>query len=114
MFSDVQWMEGLNSLVKLIGNRAPNISLELLSSRISLKKRMGIGRRGSDLRYSSIAPRLQDIVMECVQAADKETLKEVGAMTRWAPPDRQLVQIPTPDEVKKVKLVKDAVCAIQL
>lgn len=103
MFSDVQEMEGLNSLVKLIGNRAPNISLELLSSRISLKKRMGIGRRGSDLRYSSIAPQLQDIVMECVQAADKETLKEVGAITRWAPPDKLLALLPTPDEVKKVK-----------
>ena len=34
----VQEIEGCNNLIKLQGTRAPNISLELLSARVGLKK----------------------------------------------------------------------------
>jgi hypothetical protein len=36
--SDIQCLEGVNSMVKCIGNRAPNMSLALLASRIVSKK----------------------------------------------------------------------------
>ena len=34
----VQEVEGCNSLIKIAGNRCPNISIELLSARVGLKK----------------------------------------------------------------------------
>eukprot|EP00959_Pyramimonas_sp_CCMP1952_P164666 3441902-Pyramimonas_sp.AAC.1 len=37
-FGDTQEIEGCNSIVKHVGRLAPNISLPLLSSRITIKK----------------------------------------------------------------------------
>ncbi|CAE7519101.1 unnamed protein product, partial [Symbiodinium microadriaticum] len=40
-YGETQSIEGLNSIVKLLGRRAPNISLELLSSRLTIKRLLG-------------------------------------------------------------------------
>ena len=37
----IEELEGLNNLIKLQGNRSPNISLELLDARMCNKKRVG-------------------------------------------------------------------------
>ena len=41
MYAETQAVEGLNSIVKLLGRRCPNISLELLSSRLTIKHLLG-------------------------------------------------------------------------
>lgn len=42
-YVDVQGNEGVNALLKSIKDKAPNISLPLLSSRVVLKKELGVG-----------------------------------------------------------------------
>ena len=39
--ANIEELEGLNNLIKLQGNRSPNISLELLDARMCNKKRLG-------------------------------------------------------------------------
>ena len=43
LLADSAELEGYNSLLKVIGKRAPHISLELLDARVRLKKAMTYG-----------------------------------------------------------------------
>jgi hypothetical protein len=54
LFGDVELLEGVNSLIRINNNRAPNIGLPLLNSRIQLKKALGLGHRAGPTRWSAI------------------------------------------------------------
>ena len=70
IFGDVQACESMNSMVKLQCERSPNISLELLSSRLALKKNLfdDPDFKGKDRRTmrTTCMARAASIVNECV------------------------------------------------
>jgi hypothetical protein len=45
--ADVQELEGVNSMIKGINSRCPNLTLPLLDARIKIKKALGFGARGA-------------------------------------------------------------------
>ena len=63
---DTQEVEGTNSLVKIMGERCPNISLELLSSRICMRKALCQGARGAASSWNDVRPLATSIVDACV------------------------------------------------
>ena len=94
-YIETQSVEGLNSIVKLIGRRCPNISLELLSSRLTIKRMLGqadgvIGCRKKWSNIKAFAERkllqLTDHSTTCLQVLCDER--------RWATPES--VQIHKP------------------
>ena len=64
-WSDAQELEGMSSLVRINCNRAPSISLPLLSARLGAKKAMGIGAKGSNLRFNTIKPKAASVIDQC-------------------------------------------------
>lgn len=63
---DTQEIEGINSMIKMIGDRCPRIDILHLSSRIALKKSLGIGGSTAVKRWSKIqavaSPLLDEMV----------------------------------------------------
>lgn len=88
MPSDTQVIEGMNSIVKLIGRRCPNITLELLSARLVVKRFLSgassdgsVGRRR---KYSSIKGFAEEAVKELSQLSNP-ALSILANTERWAP-----------------------------
>ena len=85
---ETQSIEGLNSIVKLLGRRCPNISLELLSSRLTIKRLIGqsdAGVTGCRKRWSLIKAAAEREVLELSEhsGACMQVLCDAG---RWEPP----------------------------
>eukprot|EP00959_Pyramimonas_sp_CCMP1952_P276490 5779895-Pyramimonas_sp.AAC.1 len=49
--------EGTDSLIKRIATQCPNIGLPPLSSRVQIKKALGLGARGASSRWSQMRER---------------------------------------------------------
>ena len=65
---DNQDVEGLNSLIKFMGSRAPRISLELLSARISLKKALSMGSAEAQKQsWKNLRPIAEGVADVCAQ-----------------------------------------------
>ena len=84
--ADTQAVEGLNNALKAMITRAPQISQQLISARLSLRQTMGmIGIRGVKLpKYSQVKPLAESLL----DAAEKnfDAVGEVlGQEHRWAP-----------------------------
>ena len=86
MYVETQSVEGLNSIIRLQSKRCPNISLELLSSRLTIKRLIGQadGQTGCRKRWSKVKDlaateisSLCDHLSPCLQILD--------CPTRWAP-----------------------------
>ena len=86
LYAETQSIEGLNSVVKLLGRRAPNISLELLSSRLTIKRLLGQadGKTGCRKRWRDVKALAEREVM---QLSDFSTscLPVLADAERWAP-----------------------------
>lgn len=54
---DTQEIEGCNKLITSISSRCPNISLELLSSRVCMTKELMLGQRGVQHKWSAVQQR---------------------------------------------------------
>ena len=84
-YGETQSIEGLNSIVKLLGRRAPNISLELLSSRLTIKRLLGQadGATGCRKSFKTIKNFAETAV---VQLAEYSTpaLSVLADIQRWA------------------------------
>ena len=85
-YAETQSIEGLNSIVKLLGRRCPSISLELLSSRLSVKRLIGQadGTTGCRKKWSAVK---QLAETEVVELADFATacLPVLADTGRWMP-----------------------------
>ena len=90
---DTQLVESINSIIRLIGNRSPNIDLETMSARITTKKALtpavSMNAQGSSVkRWSVVSTHARPLLMELTlagAAAYKEVLQKDG---RFAQPLR--------------------------
>jgi hypothetical protein len=64
---DVRVNEQYNSLIRQINERCRNLSLGLMAARINLKKWLGVGTRGANLRWSCIRPRAEVLLSQLMQ-----------------------------------------------
>ena len=88
MYVETQSVEGLNSIIRLQSKRCPNISLELLSSRLTIKRLIGQadGQTGCRKRWSTVKDlAATEVASLCDQATP--CLQVLACQTRWAPAD---------------------------
>ena len=82
---DTQEIEGINSIIRLVGNRCPRIRLSQLSARIVLKKSIGVDSLKNRKRWSSVkklaAPLFDDII-----ASNNRYMDVLGNLERWETP----------------------------
>ena len=87
--ADTQSVEGINSMVRVMSKRSPNISLELLASRLTIKRSLGLhqgaANSGTLLKFSNIKSSVESLVMELMD--HKVTcLSVLTDGQRWARP----------------------------
>ncbi|CAK0836755.1 unnamed protein product [Prorocentrum cordatum] len=69
--ADVRDNEQYNSLIRQMNMRCRNIGLPLMSSRINVKKWLGVGTRGASMRWSSIKPRAEALLRQLLPFAEQ-------------------------------------------
>ena len=96
MYAETQAVEGLNSIIKLMGRRSPNISLELLSSRLTIKHMLGqaTGVTGCGKKFSAIKAVAEKEITELSDFAIP-SMAVLADAARWAPV--LALQFPGPD-----------------
>ena len=83
---DTQAIEGTNRLVTLIGDRTPNISIDLLSARVALKKALGLGKRKQAWKWKDVRPSAEETLHSVVPVCDSVEAESVlGDVERLAP-----------------------------
>ena len=84
--ADTQAIEGINSVIKLVGRRCPNISLELLSSRLTVRRSLsedGSMRRSK--KWSSIKT-TAEAMFQTIAGYNTATLAILADGSRWSTP----------------------------
>ena len=86
--AETQAVEGINSIVKLIGKRCPNISLELMSSRLVIKRHLSQsdGNLGCSKKWSNIKKHAESTV-NTLKPYSTAALAIMGDAQRWAVAD---------------------------
>ena len=84
-YAETQSIEGLNSIVKLMGRRCPNITLELLSSRLGIKRLIGQadGAIGCRKKFSAVKALAEREVSELASFSG-QTLAVLADGDRWS------------------------------
>ena len=84
-YAETQAIEGLNSIVKLLGRRCPSITLELLSSRLAIKRMIGQadGITGCRKKWSTVKALAEREVAELSQYAT-QALPVLADASRWS------------------------------
>lgn len=86
MAADTQAVEAVNSIIKLLGQRAPNISLELLSSRLTIKHFLshcdGSGKLGGKKKWKLVHRMLENEV-QILNSSSTATLAIMCEGDRW-------------------------------
>jgi hypothetical protein len=87
LFSDVQELEGVNSLVRVANTRCPNIGLPLLNARVALKKALGLGHAEASTRWTDIREPSRRLLQTLVNNADNagDVLNDAGYWTAPVP-----------------------------
>jgi hypothetical protein len=83
--SDTRANEQFNSLIRVINDRCRNIGLDTLDARCSIKKQLGVGTRGVNLRWSSIRPHASTVLVDAVQNFEQGS-QQAYADGRWLTP----------------------------
>ena len=94
MYVETQSVEGLNSIIRLQSKRSPNITLELLSSRLTIKRLIGQadGQTGCRKRWSTVKDlAATEVDSLCDQATP--CLQVLACQTRWAPADTIPIEV---------------------
>ena len=103
LYADTQCIEGLNSMIKIIGKRSPNISLELLSSRLTIKRALRLHQRTtSALKFSTFRPHAEELIAD-IMRFKVSCLAVLGDAQRWghATPINLQLDDNQPDQVPK-------------
>ena len=96
MLADVQAVEGLNSLIKAQVGKAPSISLELLSSRLTIKSGVGVGSKAANSqKWSTLRPSILRLHDECAALYDVARECVLSEDQRFAPICDADVSLPT-------------------
>ena len=82
---DTVEIEGVMSMISSACKRAPNSSLELLASRIVLRKRLGQGTAESTTRWSNIEAVAEDLLETCMRS-EAGSSDVLHLPDRWSPP----------------------------
>lgn len=96
---DVQLNESFNSGIKLQAERNPNISLELLSSRLSLKHALGCTFRPTAKARGDWRQKIGTVFQYCCQAEPSDATGIMHDTDRWASP-------PAPDSVPTDMMIR--------
>ncbi|CAE7248261.1 unnamed protein product [Symbiodinium sp. CCMP2456] len=83
---DTQAIEGINSVIKLVGRRCPNISLELLSARLAIKRALsedGSMRRSK--KWSKIRSSAEGL-LRTILGYNTAALAILSCRSRWSVP----------------------------
>ncbi|CAE7193638.1 unnamed protein product [Symbiodinium natans] len=84
-YAETQSIEGLNSIVKLLGRRCPNISLELLSSRLTIKRMIGQADGVTGCRKSwAVIKNLAESAVVDLAEHSTSSLAILANEARWA------------------------------
>ena len=95
-------IEGVMNLISSIVKRAPAIRLELLSSRVGLRKQIGQGHAGASAKWSCVKTDASALLRRCVESLP-EVPDVLATHARWTPPTRA---IPIQDYKEKVKYLQ--------
>ena len=93
-YAETQSIEGLNSIVKLLGRRAPGISLELLSSRLTIKRMLGQSNKctGCQKAWLAIKDFAEAQVLDLTEYSSS-SLPVLADSSRWAAAGSQTFQL---------------------
>ena len=69
--ADTRSNEQFNSLIRILNERARTIHLDLLDARCRIKKALGGGTRGVNMRWSKIRPAATTILEDCIAQYDE-------------------------------------------
>ena len=84
--ADTQAIEGINSVIKLVGRRCPNISLELLSSRLVIRRSLSeSGSMRRSKRWSAIKGTAESLLASIV-GFNTSALSILANDKRWSSP----------------------------
>ena len=84
--ADTQAIEGINSVIKLVGKRCPNISLELLSSRLVIRRSLSeSGSMRRNKKWSSIKG-VAEGLLASILGYNTAALSILANDTRWSSP----------------------------
>ena len=105
---DVQENEGVNSLIKILAERSPNISIALLSARVLLKKQMRLGSRDAVSGWKHVRDSARPVLQESIMHHAGATAI-MGEDSRWTSPCA-LPDLPSNERVrtKYTLLLEDA------
>ena len=90
-----QEIEGINAILKILITRAPSISLQLASARLTIRKALSlIGARGPEAhKWSVVEPLVNSILDDCVQySVEGRQLNDQER--RWADPTEKTISYP--------------------
>ena len=79
--AETQAIEGINSQLKIVSKRCPNISLELLSSRLLIKRHLGT--HAGSKKWSSVKP-FAEKTLAALTDHTTSSLGVLGDTDRWA------------------------------
>ena len=92
MTCDVQSNEGVNSIIKRMCQRSPSITLPLLSSRLLIKKSLGIAAAsGKEPRWSRARPTASAVIKTCISNYSMGQQVVATDAQRWSPPTANFV-----------------------
>ena len=98
MFTDVQAIEGLNNIIKLIQRRSPRVSLALMSSRILLKHQLK-DAEGGDSKWHEIKDAALSAYRTMLRGYS-ESDRVLGEPGRWSPPSAAN-DLPSDDQIER-------------
>jgi hypothetical protein len=100
--TDIRINEQYNSLIRTLFTRCRMIGLPLLSSRVNLKKQLGVGTRGVTMKFSSLKPHAQ-VILDDITAHHEQAVEMTASTSRWATPPPSVLP---PDDLLKKNLPK--------
>ncbi|CAE7270658.1 unnamed protein product [Symbiodinium sp. CCMP2592] len=84
--ADTQAIEGINSLIKLMGRRAPNISLELMSSRLAIRRALSEDHSMARKKKWSAIKNTAEGLMKSIVGFKTASLAILSNDGRWSMP----------------------------
>ena len=86
MPADTQAIEGINSVIKLVGRRCPNISLELLSSRLAVRRALSEAGSMRRAKKWSLIQKTAEGLLQSVLGYGTAALAIMSCPSRWSTP----------------------------
>lgn len=103
--------ETINKMITIQGDRAPNISLDLLNARMNIKYQLRSSREARHNRWRDIRPHALSLARTCIQY--ESSGRVVRSATRFAPPEALTdADLPNPTTVRSDSATMDPSLAL--